>query len=152
MKCPYCGNSDSKVIDKRESGLNQETTRRRRECLKCGKRFTTYEAVEKIEITIVKKDGSRELFDRNKVLVGVAKACEKRPITRDQIEKIVDEIKGELSAMGETELNSTIIGEQIMEKLKGIDKVAYIRFASVYRDFADLNEFEKELKKLLRMK
>ena len=150
MRCPYCNHSDSKVIDKRESGTKQEITRRRRECLSCGKRFTTYEMVEDVEITIVKKDGSRELFDRNKILVGIAKACEKRPITREQIDKMVDEIKAELSSMGEIELKSEIIGEKIMNKLKGIDKVAYIRFASVYRDFTDLKEFESELKRLLR--
>lgn len=150
MRCPYCNHNESKVIDKRESGPKQEITRRRRECLNCGKRFTTYEAVEDIELTIVKKDGSRELFDRNKLLVGIAKACEKRPITRQQIENFVDEIKTELSSIGENELKSEIIGEKIMEKLKGLDKVAYIRFASVYRDFTDLKEFETELKRLLR--
>lgn len=150
MRCPFCSHIESKVIDKRESGTKQEITRRRRECLNCGKRFTTYEAVEEIEFTIVKKDGSRELFDRNKLVVGVSKACEKRPITREQIENFVDEIKAELSNRGETEIKSGDIGELTIEKLKKLDKVAYIRFASVYRDFTDLKEFESELKRLLR--
>ncbi|MFP4118062.1 MAG: transcriptional regulator NrdR [Candidatus Woesearchaeota archaeon] len=150
MRCPYCYHEESKVIDKRESGLNHEVTRRRRECLSCAKRFTTYETVEQIEITIVKKDGSREMFDRNKILVGIAKACEKRPITREEMEKATDEIKTELVNRGQNELASTEIGELIMQKLKEIDKVAYIRFASVYRDFTDVKEFEKELKELLR--
>lgn len=150
MRCPFCSHNESKVIDKRESGTKQEITRRRRECLKCGKRFTTYEAVEEIEFTIVKKDGSRELFDRNKLVVGVSKACEKRPITREQIENFVDEIKAELSNRGEKEIKSGDIGELTIQKLKKLDKVAYIRFASVYRDFTDLKEFESELKRLLR--
>ena len=150
MRCPFCNHNESRVVDKRESGTKQEITRRRRECLNCKKRYTTYESVEEVEFTIVKKDGSRELFDRNKLIVGISKACEKRPITREQIENFVDELKSELSNLGSTELNSEIIGEKIMDKLKKFDKVAYIRFASVYRDFTDLKEFENELKKLLR--
>ncbi len=150
MRCPYCSHEESKVIDKRESGLNHEITRRRRECLKCSKRFTTYETVEQIELTIIKKDGSREIFDRNKVLFGIVKACEKRPITREDMEKMTDEIKSELVNRGQNEVNSTDIGELLMEKLKEKDKVAYIRFASVYRDFTDVREFEKELRELLR--
>ncbi len=150
MRCPYCSHEESKVIDKRESGMNQEITRRRRECLSCGKRFTTYETVEQIEMSIVKKDGSREMFDRNKILFGIAKACEKRPIAREAIEKMTDEIKSELVSRGQNEIMSSDIGELLMQKLKKMDKVAYIRFASVYRDFADVKEFEKELKDLLR--
>jgi transcriptional repressor NrdR len=150
MRCPYCGHTESKVIDKRESGSHQEVTRRRRECLHCQKRFTTYEAVEEMEVTIVKKDGSRELFDRNKVLSGIAKACEKRPITRDQMETMVNEIRNDLANQGDHEIHSSEIGEHIMRKLRETDKVAYIRFASVYRDFTDVKEFENELRNLLR--
>ncbi|MFW6231268.1 MAG: transcriptional regulator NrdR [Nanoarchaeota archaeon] len=150
MRCPYCGHNESKVIDKRESGPNQEMTRRRRECLSCEKRFTTYESVEQIEITIVKKDGSRELFDRNKVLSGVVKACEKRAVSREQMEQLVDHVKNDLAAHGKTEVKSSEVGEYIMERLKTLDKVAYIRFASVYREFADLEQFENELQRLLR--
>ena len=150
MRCPYCSHEESKVVDKRESGSNQEITRRRRECLNCNKRFTTYETVEQIEMTIVKKDGSREIFDRNKILLGITKACEKRPITREQMEKMTDEIKADLANKGVNEIKSNDVGELLMEKLKETDKVAYIRFASVYRDFTDVREFEKELKNLLR--
>ncbi len=152
MRCPFCSHEESKVIDKRESGSKQESTRRRRECLSCHKRFTTYETVEQIELSIVKKDGSREIFDRNKVLFGITKACEKRPITRERMEKMADEIKAELVNMDEKEIKSSAIGELLMDKLKREDKVAYIRFASVYRDFTDVKEFEKELRDLLRSK
>ena len=150
MKCPFCSHNESKVIDKRESGSSQELTRRRRECLRCAKRFTTYESVEKVEITVIKKDGSRELFDRNKLISGLTKACEKRPVTRDQVETVIDEIKSDLATRGEVEVHSNDVGELVMNKLQKLDKVAYIRFASVYRDFADIEEFEKELRNLLR--
>ncbi len=148
MKCPYCDHHESKVIDSRESE-DLETTRRRRECEKCGKRFTTYERVENLNLIIIKKDGKREQFNRSKILSGLQKACEKRPVTVEQMEKLVDEIETEIKNMAQIEIPSKIIGELVMQKLKKLDKVAYIRFASVYRQFADVEEFEKELKKLL---
>jgi transcriptional repressor NrdR len=147
MNCPYCNNEDHKVIDKREAN---EATRRRRECLKCEKRFTTYERIEPFEIVVVKKDGRRETFNRDKLRSGMTKACEKRPISQEKIEKAVDEIEGELRKLKAKELPSSRMGEFVMRKLKKLDKVAYIRFASVYREFADLESFEKELKKLVR--
>lgn len=148
MKCPYCENIDTKVIDSRptEEGY---AIRRRRECDNCKKRFTTYEKVEEIPIMVVKKDGSREAFDRNKVLNGIIKACEKRPVSMNEIEKIVDEIEKGLSNMMEKETESGMIGEIIMDHLKEIDEVAYVRFASVYRQFKDINTFISELEKLL---
>lgn len=150
MICPFCSSTETKVIDKRESE-NLLATRRRRECLKCNKRFTTYERIETQEITIVKKDGRRELYSRQKLAAGILKACEKRPIEREQIENIVDEVEIELRNMPSTEVASKRIGELVMSKLKQLDKVAYIRFASVYREFTDLKSFEKELV-LLRKK
>lgn len=150
MICPFCSSTETKVIDKRESE-NLLATRRRRECLKCKKRFTTYERIETQEITIVKKDGRRELYSRQKLAAGILKACEKRPIGREQIENIVDEVEIELRNMPSTEVASKRMGELVMSKLKQLDKVAYIRFASVYREFTDLRSFEKELV-LLRKK
>lgn len=147
MKCPYCDHPDTKVLDSRDSEDN-ETTRRRRECLSCGKRFTTYERVEMIDLVVVKKDGRREKFDRKKLLNGISKACEKRPISLEAIEKLVNDIEIELRNMDSVEINSEIIGGLVMEKLKGLDHIAYIRFASVYRSFADISSFEKELKML----
>lgn len=149
MKCPYCASEENKVVDKRETS-DLEATRRRRECLKCGKRFTTYERVEIVDIMVIKKNGSREPFDRNKLMRGISKACEKRPISKEDIEKAVLEIESELRNMDTTEIESKVIGEKVMKKLKKLDKVAYIRFASVYRDFTDLKTFEKELHKLIR--
>ncbi len=151
MKCPYCTSSDSKVVDKRD---DEETsiTRRRRECLKCEKRFTTYERVEAFDLLVIKKDGRKEQFSREKLLSGVQKAVEKRPVELDQIEKVVDEIKSELKKQQNTEIPSKFIGELVMRKLKNLDKVAYIRFASVYREFDDLETFEKELKQLKKVK
>jgi len=148
MKCPYCLSEDNKVIDKRESeeGIS---TRRRRECLKCKKRFTTYERVENIDIVVVKKDGTRQQFDRQKVKSGIVRACEKRPVNVEKIEQVVNEIEAKIFSSQSKEVNSKKIGELIMRKLKGLDKVAYIRFASVYREFADLESFEEELGKLL---
>ncbi len=146
MQCPYCGHHELKVIDKRES--DEKSIRRRRECLKCGKRFTTYERIESADLIVVKKDGRRERFDRNKLKSGILKACEKRPITNETIEKMVDEIETELRNEDTIEIPSKRIGELVMRKLRRIDKVAYIRFASVYREFADLESFENELKKL----
>ena len=147
MRCPFCSSTETKVIDKRDSE-NLLATRRRRECLKCSKRFTTYERIETQELTIVKKDNERELYNRKKLLTGILKACEKRPIKREQIDIIVDEVEIELRNMPTTEIDSKSIGELVMSKLRQIDKVAYIRFASVYRHFADIKSFEKELKSL----
>ena len=147
MKCPYCGNSETKVVDKRDSD-NLDFTKRRRECLKCKKRFTTIERVEMLDIVVIKKDGNRERFDRAKLAAGIMKACEKRPVPVEKIERMVDEIEGELRKKDSLEIPSKVIGELVMKKLKKIDKVAYIRFASVYRKFKDVGQFVKEVKKL----
>jgi transcriptional repressor NrdR len=149
MKCPYCNALDSKVLDKRETG-EEETTRRRRECLDCSKRFTTYERVEMVDLVIVKKDGRREQFDRSKLKNGLLRACEKRPVHTDDIEKAIDEIETKIRAMDTTEVQSKAVGELVIKKLRSLDKVAYIRFASVYRDFADVEAFQKEVSKLLK--
>ena len=147
MKCPYCGHSETRVVDSRESeDLN--STRRRRECEKCEKRFTTYERIEDIDLSIVKKDGRREPFDRRKLASGLMKACEKTPVSTNDVEKVVDEIEQELRNMDSTEIQSTVVGSIVMKKLKALDKIAYIRFASVYKSFDDLASFEKELKSL----
>ena len=147
MKCPYCNYEETQVIDTRETE-NLETTRRRRECLKCNKRFTTYERVEEADIIVVKKDGKRERFERQKLLNGILKACEKRSIPLDKIEKLVDEVESDLRKRDSVEVESKIIGEIAVKRLKTLDKVAYIRFASVYREFEDLDRFEEELEKL----
>ena len=146
MKCPYCENPDTKVIDSRPTEEGH-AIRRRRGCEKCGKRFTTYEKVE--ESIIIKKDGRRESFDRNKVMNGIVKACEKRPVSMADIERIVNEIERGLNNLMEKEVESTFIGELIMEQLKKLDEVAYVRFASVYRQFTDVNTFIKEIEKLI---
>ncbi len=149
MRCPYCSYSESKVIDSRpaEEGT---TIRRRRECLSCGKRFTTYEVMERLPLLVIKRDGSRQSFDRMKVIGGMVKACEKRPVPVDQIERVADEIEQELQSSLEREVSSVQIGEMIMERLKDLDQVAYVRFASVYRQFKDINTFLEELNKLLK--
>ncbi|MDP3765121.1 MAG: transcriptional regulator NrdR [Nanoarchaeota archaeon] len=147
MKCPYCSYEETQVIDTRETE-NLEATRRRRECLKCNKRFTTYERVEEADIIVVKKDGRRERFERKKLMGGILKACEKRNISLDKIEKLVDEVESDLRKRDSVEVESKVIGEITMKKLKTLDKVAYIRFASVYREFEDLERFEEELEKL----
>lgn len=147
MKCPYCNYEETQVIDTRETE-NLEVTRRRRECLKCNKRFTTYERVEEADIIVVKKDGRRERFERQKLLNGILKACEKRPISLDKVEKLVDEVESDLRKRDSVEVESNVIGEIAMKKLKALDKVAYIRFASVYREFEDLDRFEEELERL----
>ena len=147
MKCPYCENPDTKVIDSRPTEEGH-AIRRRRGCEKCGKRFTTYEKVEE-SIMIIKKDGRRESFDRNKVMNGIVKACEKRPVSMADIERIVSEIERGLNNLMEKEVDSTFIGELIMEQLKKLDEVAYVRFASVYRQFTDVNTFIKEIEKLI---
>jgi len=149
MKCPFCGNPESKVVDKRDTE-NSAATRRRRECLSCEKRFTTYERLETLSITVVKKDGTREQFDRQKMIRGVINACEKRPVKREDIEKLADEIEAELKGAEETEVESKTIGELVVKKLKKLDKIAYIRFASVYKEFKDLEEFDKEIQKLMK--
>lgn len=144
MKCPFCLEGETRVVDSRES---EDATRRRRECEACAKRFTTYEKVE-IEQMVVKKDGRREAFDTEKLKNGVVRACQKRPVSTDQIEKLVEEVEREIKASGENEISSSTIGEKVMEKLKNVDKVAYIRFASVYHEFEDVKQFEKEARKI----
>lgn len=148
MKCPYCGYNESKVIDSRPTD-DGNSIRRRRECLSCGKRFTTYEIMESVPVVVVKKDGSRQSFDRNKVLTGMVKACEKRPVSLEVLERATDEIEQRLLNSLEKEIPVENIGNLVMEKLKAIDEVAYVRFASVYRQFKDINTFMEELSKLL---
>ena len=151
MKCPYCFHLEDKVIDSRLS-QDGDVTRRRRECLQCAKRYTTYERVEETMPLVIKKDGSREPFDRTKVLSGILKACEKRPVGIEAIEEAVDRLERSFLDAGEREVGSSVIGEAIMEELKRLDEVAYVRFASVYREFRDINEFMSELKDLLELK
>lgn len=151
MKCPFCGYEESKVVDSRPT---DESTRirRRRECLKCSGRFTTYEVVESVPIVVVKRDKSREVFNRDKLLSGLLKSCEKRPVSMETLVRAVDEIEAKLQNSLDREITSQQIGELAMEKLKVIDEVAYVRFASVYRQFRDINTFMEELKKLLKEK
>ena len=149
MKCPYCSFEESKVIDSRPTDEG-ERIRRRRECLNCQKRFTTYEIIESLPIIVIKKDKSREPFNREKVLNGIMRACEKRPVSLDTIEKIVDDIEASISNSLDREVSSEKIGELVMKKLSEIDEVAYVRFASVYRQFRDINTFMAELNKLLQ--
>ena len=151
MKCPFCGYSESKVIDSRPADEGA-SIRRRRECLSCSKRFTTYETVESLPMVVVKKDGSRQSFERQKVLGGMIRACEKRPVPLAELEKIASEIEQDIQNSMEREISTEVIGEQVMEKLKGVDEVAYVRFASVYRQFKDINTFMAELNKLLAEK
>ena len=151
MKCPYCGYSESKVIDSRPTDEG-ERIRRRRECLNCAKRFTTYEVIETVPVVVVKKDKSREAFDRNKLLNGLLRACEKRPVPLETLERIVDEIETLLQNSLDREVPSTLIGTYAMDKLKKVDEVAYVRFASVYRQFKDINTFMEELTKILKEK
>ena len=148
MNCPYCNSNKIRVVDKRSSDEN--STRRRRECLKCKKRFTTYERIETHPLVVIKRDDRREPFNREKLLKGIMLACGKRPISQEQIEKIVDEIETDLRNMNSTEIKSRTIGELVMDKLKDLDEVAYIRFASVYRQFKSIEHFVKELKELKR--
>lgn len=148
MNCPYCHHPDSKVLDSRPTEEGH-AIRRRRECLQCGRRFTTYEKVEEVPLMVVKKDGRRVAFDRGKVLAGIVKACEKRPIPLARLEEVADEIERDLRNRMEPEVPSTEIGEKVMEKLRDLDEVAYVRFASVYRQFTDINRFREELEKLL---
>ena len=148
MKCPFCGYTESKVIDSRpaEEGA---TIRRRRECLECSKRFTTYEIIERMPLVVVKRDGSRQTFDKVKLINGMVRACEKRPVSLGQLEKIADDIEQELQSNLEREIKTVDVGEMVMARLKAIDEVAYVRFASVYRSFKDINTFMEELSKLL---
>lgn len=148
MRCPYCGYEESKVVDSR-STEDYMAIRRRRECLKCNKRYTTYEKIEDIPILVIKKDSSREYFDKSKIVNGLLKACQKRPVSRMQIETIANDIEKQLSNQMLTEVKSEYIGEMIMENLKKIDEIAYVRFASVYRQFKDINTFMEELKSLM---
>lgn len=148
MRCPFCQNSENKVIDSRESHEGA-VIRRRRECLDCRRRFTTYERVEELSPLIVKKDGRREAFDREKILAGLKKACEKRPVPIEELESTVTEIERKLQGMGEKEVASSFLGEELMSRLQKLDEVAYVRFASVYRSFRDISEFMHELKELI---
>ena len=147
MKCPFCSFEESKVIDSRPTDEG-ERIRRRRECLKCGKRFTTYEVIETVPVVVIKKDASRQPFDRNKLLNGLLRACEKRPVPLETLERIVDEIETLLQNSLDREVPSTLIGTYAMDKLKKVDEVAYVRFASVYREFKDINTFMDELNKI----
>ena len=151
MRCPICSASNDKVIDSRESAEGR-IIRRRRECLGCGRRFTTYERVEEVTPQVVKKDARREPFDREKLLSGLKKACEKRPVSAERLEEMVDEIERKLQESGEKEIESALIGEEVMRRLHGLDEVAYVRFASVYRSFRDIDEFLTELGKLAKHK
>ncbi len=151
MECPYCGEPNTKVVDSRRGKIKSEV-RRRRECMECSKRFTTFERVEDIPVMVIKKDNLREEFNRNKILAGIKKACEKRAISINQIEMIVEEIQRELRENNDKEVPSKLIGEKIMEKLHRLDDVAYVRFASVYRDFKDVDDFVQELKTIILRK
>ncbi len=151
MKCPYCGFRESKVVDSRPAEEGS-SIRRRRECLSCERRFTTYETVESLPIVVIKKDGSRQSFDRSKVLRGMIRACEKRPVSLAVLEKIADEIELELQNSMEREISTDAIGEKVMDRLREVDQVAYVRFASVYRQFKDIDTFMAELNRLLAEK
>jgi len=151
MKCPFCEHPEDKVVDSRE-GKEGRVVRRRRECLSCARRFTTYERIDEIPFMVVKKDSRREPFDRNKLMAGLLKACEKRPVSVSVLEKVVEEIENLVQESPEKELAASTIGERLMERLREMDQVAYVRFASVYRQFGDLNEFMEELKGLLEQR
>ena len=148
MKCPFCGCEDSRVIDSR-SGEEGASIRRRRECPRCGRRFTTYEKYEQIPLLVIKRDGRREMFDSKKILAGLLRAFEKRPFTYEQIQSLTAQIENEIRASGENEVKSTKIGEVVMAHLEKIDQIAYVRFASVYRQFADVNSFMQEIQNML---
>ncbi len=148
MKCPFCGYTESKVIDSRPAE-ESTTIRRRRECLECSRRFTTYEIIERMPLVVIKRDGSRQTFDKVKLINGMVRACEKRPVALSELEKIADEIEQELQSNLEREIKTVDVGEMVMNRLKNVDEVAYVRFASVYRSFKDINTFMDELSKLL---
>ena len=149
MKCPYCSSDDTKVIDSRPADDNT-SIRRRRQCEACGKRFTTYEKLETMPLMVIKKYNSRESYDRSKIEAGVVTSCHKRPVSTEQISRMIDEIENEVFAMGEKEIPTSVIGEKVMKRLKDMDEVAYVRFASVYREFKDVNTFIDEIGKLLK--
>lgn len=149
MKCPYCNEADTKVIDSRPADDNN-SIRRRRQCGQCGKRFTTYEKLETMPLMVIKKDSSRETYDRSKIEAGVIHSCHKRPVSTQQINAMIDEIENQIFNMEEKEVETSIIGELVMDRLKQLDEVAYVRFASVYREFKDVNTFMEELGKLLK--
>ena len=149
MRCPYCNNSDTRVIDSRPAE-DGNSIRRRRCCDECGKRFTTYEKIETIPLIIIKKDNNRETYDRSKIEAGVLRACYKRPVSASQITQLIDEVETEIFNMEEKEIQSRVIGELVMNKLKDLEAVAYVRFASVYREFKDINTFMDELKKIFK--
>ena len=151
MKCPFCANVEDKVVDSREAKIG-DTIRRRRECTQCGRRFTTYERIDEIPYMVVKKDGRREKFDRQKILAGLLKACEKRPVAMGKLESLVNDIESHVAESPDRERPATELGELVMSRLKKLDKVAYVRFASVYMDFKDVREFMDELKDLLKAK
>jgi len=151
MKCPFCGHQEDKVVDSRSSSEGL-AIRRRRECLSCGKRFTTYEHIEEHRLMVIKKDGRREPFDRTKLLGGLVKACEKRPVGMERLEQLVDELERDLSTNFDREVSSREVGERVMKRLHELDPVAYVRFASVYREFKDVEQFMRELKDLLALK
>ncbi len=148
MKCPYCGYQEDKVVDSRATA-EESAVRRRRECLKCGKRFTTYEYIEEVSLMVIKKDGRREPFDRKKILSGIIKACEKRPVSMEKMEEIVTQVERQIQKKSDREVLASRVGELVMEKLKQLDDVAYVRFASVYRQFKDVGQFMVELKDIL---
>ena len=148
MKCPYCGKENTRVIDSRPT--DDSSIRRRRQCDECGKRFTTYEKIETLPLIVVKKDNNREPYDREKIVAGIVRSCHKRPISMTQINDMVDDIEGQIFNMGEKEIPTTTIGSIVMDKLKDLDEVAYVRFASVYREFKDVNTFMDEIKKILK--
>ena len=149
MRCPYCKHPETKVSDSRPTD-DGSVIRRRRECLDCGRRFTTYETVEETPLVVIKKDGRREPFDRGKILAGLMKACEKRPVSLDDLERLVGEVEAELREAWEREVRASDIGEKVMARLRDLDEVAYVRFASVYRQFADIHRFREELERLLK--
>lgn len=151
MNCPFCGHRQDRVVDSRES-REGDVIRRRRQCLKCDRRFTTYERTDEVPFMVVKKDGRREKFDRQKVLAGLLKACEKRPVPMPKLAEIVDGVESKLAESTDREVSTTEIGEMLMDRLRALDKIAYVRFASVYRDFQDVEAFLNELKNLIRQK
>lgn len=148
MKCSYCGHKEDKVVDSRATA-DSSAVRRRRECLKCGKRFTTYEYVEEVSLMVIKRDGQRQSFDRKKILAGIMRACEKRPISLEKMEEIISSVERAVQKKSDREVTSSRIGELVMERLKALDDVAYVRFASVYRQFKDVGQFMEELKDML---
>ena len=151
MKCPQCGHMEDKVVDSR-AAKDGEAIRRRRECLACGKRFTTYEYIEKTPLMVIKKDGRREAYNREKLLTGLLKACEKRPVSRDQLEKLVDDVESATFGKFKHEIRSTELGNEVIDRLQALDEVAYVRFASVYRQFKDVGQFMSEIKNIIKGK